>query len=365
MSLPTQRRDPRRRLLVSWSRSGASGTATAAPAPRPMAEYAAQAHPDRQPGPATLIPTGIGGLALASTGILLPMAAAIAVGGWEAASGRPLLASGGRFATSLQLLAACFDPRGAASLQGWMAQLFLFGAAVVALVVRLMRFHRRDDYKGRYRAWGWLAGLLVVTALAGTVPLGRLVGAAMAEATGVVLGPGGIGWWFALAAAAWTAVAPWAVLPLHRRLGTAVWLGMALAAWATAAACAWMGLDRGLPGVAGRAAWSLAAALAAVAMLTAARSVIREVRGLAVGKPSRAVAPPRGDAEPVSRGPVARRDEEDVDERFAVTDEANADEEGLATAYVDGSEQEQEQRHLSKAERKRLKKLARMQRASA
>jgi hypothetical protein len=34
-------------------------------------------------------------------------------------------------------------------------------AATVALVVRAMRRHRRDDYRGRYRAWGWLAGLLV------------------------------------------------------------------------------------------------------------------------------------------------------------------------------------------------------------
>ena len=42
---------------------------------------------------------------------------------------------------------------------------------------------------------------------------------------------------------------------------------------------------------------------------------------------------------------------------------ADADEEEAVTDFVDGSEQEH--RHLSKAERKRLKKLARMNRSVA
>lgn len=360
MSLSTQRRDQRRRLLVSWSRGAGVDPAVATADPRPMAEYAPQAHPERQPGPATLLPTGIGGLTAATMVILVPMAAAIAVGGWEAAGGRPLFTGGGRFAGAIRAAGHCFDPRGPASVQGWLGQVFLLGAAAVALVVRLMRYHRRDDYKGRYRAWGWMAGLLVTTALAGIVPVGQFVGAAMSEATRLTLGPAGTGWWYALATLAWAAVAPWAVLPLHRRAGTASWLGLTLAAWAASAACAWLGVGRAAFAVAGQAAWSVAAALAAVAMLTAARSVIREVRGLSAVRP-RTLHQSGVSAESDRRPALQQRDEEDPDERSAPDD---ADElAGDATAYVDGSEQEQ--RHLSKAERKRLKKLARMQRAGA
>jgi hypothetical protein len=362
MASTAQRRDQRRRLLVSWNRGADAGPpAGGDPPPRPLTEYAPQAHPDRLRGPAVLMPTGAGGLTLAAAAILLPVVGAGVVGGWEAATGRPLIVPGGRFARTLAALAACCDPHGIASLQGWLAQAWLFVAAVVALVVRSMRRHRRDDYNGRYRAWGWMAGLLVVTALAGAVPVGPLVAAVVVDASGVVLGPEGMGWWLALAGTAWLVVAPWAVLPLHERAGTAAWLGLALAAWAGAAAAEWLAAGRAAWIVGGRAAWTLGGALAAVAMLAAARSVIREVRGLARAKPAARAAKPTRRAEP----PAPEADDE-VEVRFdpvtAAAGDAGHDEDS-STDFVDGSEQEQ--RHLSKAERKRLKKLARMNRAVA
>lgn len=355
MSIPAQRRDQRRRLLAAWSRSSAAPAPSGSSDRRPMAQYAAEAHPERHPGPGTLLPTGLGGLALAALGILVPLAAVVGVSCWEAATGRPLFPSGGRFAATLNALAAGLDPRAVASLPNWLAQLCLLAAAVVASTVRLMRRHRRDDYRGRYRAWGWLALLLVVTAAAGGLPLGPWVGTALSDATGIVIGPGGLGWWHVLAAVAWVVVAPWAVLPLHRRAGTAAWLGAALAGWATAAACTWLAAGRPVLVVVGSAVWVLAAGLALVAMLTAARSVIREVRGLAGRRPGRAAEP-----KAVARSPepaATADDDEDRPEVALVTEDTDA------TDYVDGSEDEH--RHLSKAERKRLKKLARMQRASA
>jgi len=355
MSLPVQRRDQRRRLLAAWSRSGAAAAPSSPADARPMAHYAPEAHPERHPGPAMLVPTGLGGLTLAALAILVPLAAVIAATAWESAVGRPLIPTGGRFAATLAALAAGLDHKAAASLQTWLAQLCLLAAAVVAASVRLMRRHRRDDYKGRYRAWGWLAVLLVVTAAAGGLPLGPLVGAAMSDATGVVLGPAGLGWWHAIAAAAWVIVAPWAVLPLYRRAGTAAWLAAALVSWAAAAACAWLAAGRPVLAVAGGGAWAAAAALALVAMLTAARSVIREVLGLAVARPVRRPEP-KAVPRPVEADAT---DEEDDAERHPVADADEAE----PTTYVDGSEEEQ--RHLSKAERKRLKKLARMQRATA
>jgi len=362
MASTAQRRDQRRRLLVSWNRSGDASAAETGAAARPVAEYSPEAHPERQRGPAVLLPTGAGGLALAAVAILAPVVGAAVVGAWETVLGRPLIVPAGRFARTLAALSACCDPRGMASLQGWLAQVWLMVAAAVALVVRLMRRHRRDDFRGRYRAWGWMAGLLLLTALAAVVPVGPLVGAIVADSSGIVLGPQGIGWWLALAGACWVAVAVWAVLPLHERTGTALWVSLMLAAWGGAAAAEYLGNGRDMWLVAGRAAWTLGAALAAVAMLAAARSVIREVRGQAVAKPARRAAKPSRRVE----SPAEATDADDVEVRFdTVTDSSasDADEEESTTDFVDGSEQEH--RHLSKAERKRLKKLARMNRSVA
>ncbi len=327
-----------------------------------MAEYAAEAHPERQRGPAVLIPTGVGGLAAAAIAILVPVVGIAAVGGWESVVGRPLIGSTGRFARTLAALATCCDPRSMASLQGWLAEVWLLVAAAVALVVRLMRRHRRDDYRGRYRAWGWMASVLVLTALAAAVPIGPLVGAFVADASGVVLGPQGIGWWLIVAGTAWIVVALWAVLPLHERTGTAIWLTLALVAFGGAAAAEWLAAGRDRWIVGGRAAWSLGAALATIAMLAAARTVIREVRGLAAARP------PRRGAKPVRRTEAAEAEAnaDDVGEWADPAADAatlESDEEESSTDYVDGSEQEH--RHLSKAERKRLKKLARMNRSVA
>lgn len=354
----SQRRDQRRRLVVSWNRSSGGAAASAAPDARPMAAYGPEAHPEKQKGPATLLPTGAGGLAGAAVAMLVPVVAALAIAAAGPVFGRPVFTLEGRFARSMQAASVCFDPRSMQSLAGWLSQVALGVAAAVALIVRLMRRHRRDDYNGRYRAWGWLAGLFVISSCAAAVPVGPLVAAVVTDATGVALGPGGIGWWVCLAAVTYGLVALWTVLPLHERGATAFWLGLTLMAWATSSGCAWLGGGRDVWTIAGHAAWSLGATFAAVAMLAAARSVIREVRGqcaLQATKDERR-RPERPAATPVVEESVAD-ETADVD---AVASDATGDDE---SGFVDGSEQEH--RHLSKAERKRLKKLARMNRAAA
>lgn len=353
-------------MLVSWKRSAPADAAAAGGTARVPAEYAAEAAPERQRGPAVLLPTTIGGLTVAIVAILLPMAGSIAMGAWEAVLGWKPITPSGRFARTLHALEACVDPVSIASLQAWLGEMFLCAAAGIACIVRLMRRHRRDDYHGRFRAWGWLAGLFLITACAGVVPLGPLVAAVATDATGIAFGPGGAGWWFALATTAYCLVALWAVLPLHERLGTAFWLVAALASWAGSAAAVWAGASWPLHAVVASSLWSLGGAFAVIAMLAAARSVIREVRGLPARKP--AAGDRRADAKPPRAEPPAapqRRREEQADQ---IDDEpspefAAADESGDETAFTDGSEPEH--RHLSKAERKRLKKLARMREAAA
>lgn len=352
-----QRRDQRRRLVLSWKRSATAGEAVPAESPRAMAAYDPEAHPENQRGPATLLPTGLGGLALATVSILLPLAVTLVAATSGQLFGRDLFAGGGRFARTLAAAAAVFDSRGVASLQVWLAQTFLVAAAGVALIVRLMRRHRRDDYKGRFRAWGWMAALLLLTACAGVVPVGRLVGAALADATGIAFGPDGSGWWLAVSSTAFLAVSLWAVLPLHERLATATWLAVALVAWSGSAVATWLAAGHERAEVAGLAAWSLGAAFALIAMLAAARSVIREVRGQC-GRPAK----PKAEKVKVEKAkPAVRPADDDEADSSAFESEAAADDSD--TVYTDGSDHEQ--RHLSKAERKRLRKLARMNGAAA
>jgi hypothetical protein len=354
----SQRRDQRRRLVVSWNRSATGAGQAPASEPRSMAEYSREAHPEHQSSPAVLLPTGLGGMTLAIAAILIAVSGAVTVAAWEPVLGRPLFADGGRFAATLRAVKGCLDPRSMQSLAGWLTQLMLVLAAAVALVVRLMRRYRRDDYKGRFRAWGWLAGLFIVTSFATVVPIGRVVGAAIVDASGVPFGPAGLGWWVAVAAVAYGVVSLWAVLPLHERGATTFWLVLALSSWGGSAAFTWLAAGRDRLVIAAQAAWTMGAALAAIAMLAAARSVIREVRGLCrtpAALPVKDKAP-----EPADRDEEAEAEAAEPPAEVDAWEPADGDSQGSDFSTDTG----QEHRHLSKAERKRLKKLARMNRAA-
>jgi len=360
MSLSSnQRRDQRRRLVVSWKRSAGQADAPASDSPRASAAYDPDALPEKQRGPAVLLPTGLGGLSLAIAAVLVPLGGIVSAACSGPFFGRNLFVGGGRFARTVAAAGAVFDPLGIASLQIWLAQTLLVAAAGVALIVRLMRRHRRDDFNGRFRAWGWMAFVLVATACDGVVPVGRLVAAVFSDATGIVLGPNGIGWWVAISSLVVVAVSLWAVLPLHERLATSIWLSLAVAAWGASAAATCLADGRDRIVAVGIAAWSFGAAFAFAAMLAAARSVIREVRGqCGVVKP-KAAKPAKADA---AKPAAPMMEDDDVDSSAFDREAATGDD--SETEYTDGSEQE-EQRHLSKAERKRLRKLARMSGAAA
>jgi len=385
----SQRRDQRRRLVVSWNQS-ASAASSSQPETRRLAAYSPEALPEYQPSLATLLPTGLGGFALATIGLLTLLAAAVGVGLWETVVGRPIVGQEAtRFAATLASVRRCLDVRSLLSLGGWLAQLCLAIATATALVVRLMRRHRRDDYRGRYRAWGWLAGLFTLTACAGQVPLGGFFAALVSDATGIAIGPNGMGWWVLTAGLLYGAVGLWAVLPLHERAATGIWLSLCFSAWAAAAASDWIGQTTVLQGqelqrqelqaAISNTCWMAGAVLAAIAMLAAARSVLREVRGLpageAAGKPansadtaqntrktaaSTAASTAAAEADDEADASEPRHDQDDAPRRqphghtlFDPADVSDADD-----------EVEQSGRHLSKAERKRLKKLSRMSRAA-
>lgn len=370
----SSRRDQRRRLVASWTRSSGSQPADEAQGGHQSTAstpYEDAADPARHPALATRLPTGLGGLWLGAMVILLPMAGAIALAVSGPLLDRPLLpAAQGRFARSLGVVSAAFDPRGGLPVQFWLAELCLLVAAAVAGAVRYMRRHRRDDFQGRFRAWGWLAVFFTVAAWAGAVPIGPLVAAFLSDATGIVAGPAGIGWWLGLAACGFAVVVPWAVLPLRERALTALWMVLGLAVWGVAAAMPWAGQWVGgdaRGGLIAQAAWAAGAAIWLVAMLAAARSVIREVRGLcrpAAEKPARKTRAERKQETRAAAAAAAEEEaaddqDEDQPEEELIFEEDQANEsESHDSDFTDGSEADA--RHLSKAERKRLRKLARM-----
>ena len=375
----SQRRDQRRRLVVSWNRSLSETSINTIAESGIMTDYSPQALPERQPALAMILPTSMGRLVFSIVGILGLVTLAIGVGICEPVLGVSLVSDSGRFSNTLAAVRDCFDLRSPLSIVGWLGQVLLLSAAVIALVVRLMRRERRDDYQGRYRAWGWLSTLFVMTACSGQLPIGAIVGTLVCDATGMKLGPHGIGWWLLLSLLAFGSASLWSVVPLLERYGTALWLSLGFMAWAASGACEWMGHEREIFLVVKQASWTAGSAFSAIAMLVAARSVIREVRG----ESARATAPsgkPAGihnatihsDQKVLARKaavtPVESADELQAFETQGASDNnlfpSDSDDEELA--FVDGSEQENfaGSRHLSKAERKRLKKLARIKSAA-
>jgi hypothetical protein len=361
-------------MIVSWSRTASSADdSTTGVDGRRGAEYAPAAAPERQPGLATVLPTGIGGLALAACGILLLAVAAVGPSLAEMLLERPLITPGGRFASTLTAIRGAFDLNAAGSLAGWTSHILLVTAAAVAWAVRGMRRHRRDDYNGRFRAWGWMAAFLLVASLVGQVPLGGIVAAFAADATGIGFGPGGLGWWVALTAIAVAAVSLWAVLPLHERLGTALWLGTAAILWGISVGCTWAmaaGHGSGQLAVVGQAAWAFAAAAGLIAMLAAARSVIREIRGEAAAPAVRRAKKPAlskaagSDTSEAGDEDIAEADDHGhADEPVVFVEAADTRACHDDAEFTDGSGDPAGGRKLTKAERKRLKRMARLQQA--
>lgn len=345
--------------MLQAGAAGGQETPPADPQPRPDrgTPYSKEARPENHPAFATRLPSRPLQLWAACLGVILPIAAVIAaaatVDRWL-----PPPDAAGRWAHAVERIRECLAVAARTGLAAWIGQCSLVAAACVAVSIRQMRRYRLDDYQGRYRAWGWLAALAVVATLERQMPLSELVAATIANASGIVLGPGGSGWWLCLAVPTCLAAGLWAVLPMHERLAAGLAFLATGLAWLAAAGCGWLG-QADAPGPVRLLPGCLVLAgdgLFAVAMLMAAGSVLREVRG-EVAKPTRQAKdePPRTETVEPPEAALPAHHAEGV------------------TAWSDGSDLEDEDgdawdengtRKLSKAERKRLRKLGRMNRAA-
>lgn len=407
----SQRRDLRRRLATAGLSATNPPTPESTGGDRPLAKktnlYAQKALPEHHRSTAVCIPIRMLPFLAAVLGLLV--VPSILAGLLFAQPQLDLLEArlADRWQRSTSAVRDLLDLTSERSLATvWGLACFLLGAAL-ATITKNVRKHRLDDHQGRYRAWGWLTALFVTAALSVVVPLDRLVASLMIDATNRNLGGAGQGWWMLTVLVAWLPVGLWAVMPLTQRAAPGAWLLTGLASWFAAS-----GIEQAL--LAGWQPWqqlsgdpnawhhaalvlqAFAPTLAAVGTLVACRGVVREARGLVEAKTPRVrqQRKPRQDAarsavaEKVSDadGPlqVASRPheqqahaaiEDDVQSERAAESEPvpqlcengeSFDDEGVmfsAEAEDDETAYQGDPR-LSKAERRRLRKLAKKNRAA-
>ncbi len=108
-------------------------------------------------------------------------------------------------------VAAAFDLTAAGGLAGWLASVLLVASAATCLLIYSLRRHRIDDINGRYRIWLAAAVACACLSLESVAPIHRLIAAAAAYHTGWTALRGHAAWWLALGGLplAWVAARAW------------------------------------------------------------------------------------------------------------------------------------------------------------
>ena len=79
---------------------------------------------------------------------------------------------------------AALDASQRGSLAAWLASVVLAGGAAASLVTFGIRLHRVDDYRGRYRVWLWTAAALVFASLDAATGMHDAIGLGLATLAG-------------------------------------------------------------------------------------------------------------------------------------------------------------------------------------
>jgi len=367
-------RGQRRRLAAALSAEGERPDAAAA-GPREQVESPAgrgDLLPAAQRHLAALVPTRLPPLLGCFLAIALLIGLAVGADCSRELFSRELIPDSDHFAASLQHVRSGLSLHGQGTLAGWLTQVFLLLATATTLVVRSVQRHRQDEFSGRFRAWGWLACVWLVAAAATATPLGPAVAATCITLTETPFGPHGLGWWLTVGIASLVVTTPWTVLRMRERLPTALTLGLALLSWAAAVGCLWFSPADVRLSLLAPAAWLIGSGLILLAMMLAVRSSLREIDGLCPQpqahqpRKRREQHSPRPAAAPAKRTDEAVVDtpQETPDFTPAVDHEAVAADHSLENLTDDEGDENEPQRRLSKAERRRLRKLARNSRAA-
>lgn len=118
------------------------------------------------------------------------------------------------------------------SLAEWLSSVMLLTGAALSLVVYSIRLHRVDDYRGRYRVWLWTSAALVLASLATATGVHESLNAACASLAGLNDGGASDFLWLAIygtlfgGLGMWLAVELWPSLEAFSTLAVAAALYM-------------------------------------------------------------------------------------------------------------------------------------------
>jgi len=373
----------RRRVLNEEVRAAGSISTTIPqpdePSPNDTPRYGEQANVEHHPQVTDFVPRRFGM-------VVLVVLSGLVIAGMAESLDRYADQLGTLFPMVSQLeVSHLLSPGLSRGLIAWSSAVVLLVAGMYARLIFMLRRHRVDDYRGRYRIWrtvSWLAVLLSLNSvLALHGPVARMIGGA----TGWQLLSGQSGWWLALAVLVCGPVLVRLTLDIaESRAAMAVML-LAIVCYATAGVAIainwspeWLGswsglLSHTLP--------FLGHVLMLAAIMLNARYVVLDVQGL-LRHPQ-----PRRTAQNKQRAyadlPLAKTMDKSADKPtrepielpfkaparkttpkssspavLAVTHETTA---AADSQWVNGTEKRQEspqrqKRRLSKSERKRLRK---------
>jgi len=125
-------------------------------------------------------------------------------------------------------VAATFALTGSGNLASWFASLLLLSAVVGSLQVYLLRRHKLDDYRGRYRIWLVVAAWSAIASLDASSGLHRLLDlvARRLPASGMLASADG--WWLLIASGLTGILGLRLLLEMRRTLVSVVFMSIAL-----------------------------------------------------------------------------------------------------------------------------------------
>lgn len=100
-----------------------------------------------------------------------------------------------RVPTDFQSNLVALDVTARGSLASWFSSVVLCCGAMASLLVYLIRRHRMDDYRGRYRWWLWLVPLLLIASVNAGTGLHQVLSGVLTSLSGAEVAVGGKGWW--------------------------------------------------------------------------------------------------------------------------------------------------------------------------
>ncbi len=241
------RDDRRRRVLIDESCLTPTGDDPDSDSPRQVSEdrrpttrkgvlYADAALYDRQP--ALIAPLAARRWTIVVMGLVMAcvVASLMALYGWLWVAAPSVWRS----------LLPSLDLRHPASLSRWVAVCLLGWTAVLSVLVYVVRRHRLDDYRGRYRIWIWLAVLLT---LASADTISRLHAGIPAMGQELFARRIAIEWYLLLAAVACIGLALRMCVEMNRSRGSIVCLASSAFAYVcclTTYAPQWLAPDQPL-----------------------------------------------------------------------------------------------------------------------